>query len=301
MTAGELFYASDGGLRAPWRLLVFAVAAFGGLIVAQGLVSPMLVALLLALGVRGDSEFVILSIGLLLGHVLALRWIDKRPWSAVMMGRSAARPSLLGRGALFGAAAIGLPTLLLIGVGWLRLAPAAAGNWWTAAGRLTTFLAPAAFWEELAFRGYLFMVLREWRGDAVALGVTSAAFGAVHLLNAGATAQSTALVVLAGIFLGAVMLATSSLYAAWMAHLAWNWTMAVVFHVAVSGIVFAAPNYALTDNGPDWATGGQWGPEGGAAAALGMGGGLMLLALRRRRAEIAGNTGAAAEPRGVAI
>jgi hypothetical protein len=39
------------------------------------------------------------------------------------------------------------------------------------------------------------------------------------------------------------------------------------------------------DNGPDWATGGSWGPEGGAGAALGMIVGLwLLLQWRRRRA-----------------
>ena len=65
--------------------------------------------------------------------------------------------------------------------------------------------------------------------------------------------------------------ATKSLYAAWMAHFAWNWTMAVVFHTAVSGYPMEAPGYRYVDAGPDWATGGDWGPEGGIPAALGMG------------------------------
>ena len=54
-------------------------------------------------------------------------------------------------------------------------------------------------------------------------------------------------------------------YAAWAAHFAWNWTMAVVFHVAVSGLPLESPGYRYVDAGPDWATGGSWGPEGGAA------------------------------------
>ena len=33
---------------------------------------------------------------------------------------------------------------------------------------------------------------------------------------------------------------------------------------------FDAPDYRTVEQGPDWLTGGQWGPEGGAAAALGM-------------------------------
>jgi hypothetical protein len=125
-------------------------------------------------------------------------------------------------------------------------------------------------------------------------------FGLVHLSNAGATAQSTALVTLAGFFLGAVLLRTRSLYAAWAAHWAWNWTMAGLLHVAVSGAGFATPDYRVVDAGPDWATGGVWGPEGGAVAGVGMLGGVIMM-LGRRREWVArfgaGTSRAAARPR----
>ena len=63
--------------------------------------------------------------------------------------------------------------------------------------------------------------------------------------------------------------------------------MAAVFHVAVSGIPFEAPDYRYVDAGPDWATGGEWGPEGGIPAGLGMvaGDGVSLLEQKRREAE----------------
>jgi hypothetical protein len=66
-----------------------------------------------------------------------------------------------------------------------------------------------------------------------------------------------------------------------MAHFAWNWTMAVLFHTAVSGLPLESPDYRYVDAGPDWATGGTWGPEGGAAGGLGMLGGLAYLYARR--------------------
>ena len=69
-----------------------------------------------------------------------------------------------------------------------------------------------------------------------AIVATSVGFGLLHLQNAGANVQSVSLVMLAGVFLATVLYATKSLYAAWMAHFAWNWTMAVVFHTAVSGL-----------------------------------------------------------------
>jgi hypothetical protein len=76
-----------------------------------------------------------------------------------------------------------------------------------------------------------------------------------------------------------------SLYAAWMAHLAWNWVMAVPLHASVSGERFEAPGYHAVTVGPPWLSGGAWGPEGGLAAALGMVGGLAYFYVRRRREE----------------
>ena len=116
-----------------------------------------------------------------------------------------------------------------------------------------------------------------------AIGATSVAFGLLHLANNGANAESVTLVTLAGFFLAGVLYFTRSLYAAWMAHFAWNWTMAVLFHTAVSGYPLESPRYRYVDAGPDWATGGPWGPEGGIPAGLGMIVGIGYLYMRRPR------------------
>ena len=147
------------------------------------------------------------------------------------------------------------------------------------------FLAPAALWEELMFRGYGFTVLSEWLHQAAALGLTSLVFGLVHLQNAGASIPSISVVVLAGVFLGSVLLVTRSLYAAFAAHLAWNWTLAGGLHAAVSGIPFTTPDYQIIDAGPDWATGGAWGAEGGVPAALRLSLATIYLYVRRSRRE----------------
>ena len=57
----------------------------------------------------------------------------------------------------------------------------------------------------------------------------------------------------------------------------------MVFHTAVSGIPLEAPRYRYVDAGPDWATGGEWGPEGGIPAGLGMAGGIVYLFVLRGR------------------
>ncbi|HVT40817.1 MAG TPA: hypothetical protein VHE78_17390, partial [Gemmatimonadaceae bacterium] len=86
------------------------------------------------------------------------------------------------------------------------------------------------------------------------------------------------------LFLASVRLATGSLYAAFVAHLAWNFVQGAVLHAPVSGLALPAPGYRAVDAGPAWLTGGAWGPEGGLAAAAGMLGATFLLLWRRRNA-----------------
>ena len=97
---------------------------------------------------------------------------------------------------------------------------------------------------------------------------SSVAFSSVHLLNPGAGVRAGALVLLAGLCLALLRAHFDSLPAAWAGHVAWNWTMAALLHVPVSGLPFATPGYRVVLQGPDWLTGGTWGPEGSLAAAL---------------------------------
>ena len=273
--------AADGRLRAPWRILIFLAASYCCGFAASIFLAPLVGFAFARIGLRVTSDGLVIVAALLGGHYIALRLVDNRPWSDVWLDRAAARPALLARGFAFGALAIGIPTLLLIGVGWLSLVTSTREPIVGAAIRLSVFLLPAAFYEELATRGYIFAVLRDAVGWRTALVTMSVVFGLLHVRNAGASVQPVSLVILAGLFLGAILIATRSLYAAWMAHFAWNWTMAVVFHTAVSGLPLEAPDYRYIDAGPDWATGGIWGPEGGAAGGLGMLGGLAYLYARR--------------------
>lgn len=271
-------------LRAPWRILLFLLFTAVAVQVCAVLVGPLLAWAFAHGGLQGVSTAPwIECAGLLLATAASLKWIDKRPWSYVWLGRQAASPSRIARGFAFGALAIGLPIALLLAARWLHDTGGSAGSLWGAGFRVTMLLIPAALLEELLFRGYPLAVLHEGWGWRWATAVTSVAFGAVHLANAGATVGSTALVTLAGVFLAAVLVATRSLYAAWAAHFAWNWTMAVVFHTAVSGLPLESPRYRYVDAGPDWATGGEWGPEGGVPAGIGMVSGIAYLIARRRQ------------------
>jgi hypothetical protein len=159
---------------------------------------------------------------------------------------------------------------------------------------LAMLFLPAALAEELLFRGYPFAVLRSVAGSAFAIIATSVLFALVHVGNKTMMSDTSALsqgilsVFLAGIFLGAIVVVTGSVYAAWAAHFAWNFVLGGIMHSPVSGISVPVADYRVVDGGPDWATGGGWGPEGGAGAALGMIAAmaiLFMIARRTRRTE----------------
>jgi membrane protease YdiL (CAAX protease family) len=266
------------------------LALFAAVVVAQGLVYPLVAGAATAMGVRLVAYYWLPTADLLnlaavaLAHLLMLRWIEHRPWSDVALGPSALRPRSLALGALLGGLAIAAPVGALVGVHLLRVLPGPDGSSLGTAGALLVKLAPAALAEELLVRGFPFMVLRESVGVWAAIVVTSLVFGVLHVLNPGATVVSLAMVALAGVFLGGVLVATGSLWAAFAAHLAWNWTLSALLHTPVSGLPFVTPDYRIVDAGPDWITGGSWGPEGGLAAGVGMCAALVVLvAVHRRR------------------
>ena len=278
----RVLVAPTGHVRAPWRLAFYVVALMAGFYVASAC-TPVLYAAARLVVPRPSLENWVTLLGTLLAHVLCLRIVERRPWEAIRLGRHALAPRVLGLGTLLGALAVAVPTGLLLAAGAYRVTAGPPGNTVAAALTLLGALAPAALFEELLVRGYPFLVLRESLGSLPALLLTSAVFGALHWTNPGATVGSTLVVTLAGVFLGGILLATGSLWAAFAAHLAWNWTLAGGFHALVSGLAFTAPVYRVVDAGPDWLTGGAWGPEGGAGAVAGMLAGLAFLHLRAGR------------------
>lgn len=271
MDARSLIFISptERKLRAPWRILIFILLWVAVTLVAATLVQGLQGVPALA-EVRALLYYWVDFIAVLIATFISLRWVDGLDWNFVLMGRASSQPALLTSGFLMGMVAIGVPCLLLLAAHELRIVPADSGSWVIAAARMALFLLPAAAAEELLMRGYIFSVLRETIGWKTTLVATSIVFGLLHLRNPGADPETITAVIIAGFFLGTILLVTESLYAAWMAHFAWNWTMAAGLHTSVSGLGVAAPNYHVIDSGPAWLTGGSWGPEGGVAAALGM-------------------------------
>ena len=227
-------------------------------------------------------------VGALAATAIMLRSIDRRPWSDVGLARASVKARALAIGWIAGAGANLFTCGTLVVVGLMHFVSSGAGedgSWVGAALRVSLVLVPAALAEEIICRGYLLTVIRDSAGTRGAVVITSIMFGLLHVPNPAATPASVLVVVLAGLLLATVRIRFDSLYAAWMTHLAWNWTMAVPFHALVSGIRFEAPGYRGVAVGASWLSGGEWGPEGGVVAAVGMSLGLGYFYLRRGREE----------------
>lgn len=268
-TARGILFADARTLRAPWRIIAFIAVSLALYLLAAALAGTA-ESVAGAFGMRLIVYTAVSALALVAATYVCVYWIDGRTWDFVRLGRASTQPSRIAAGTLMGALAIGVPSLLLLLTHELRVEAAPVGSWSDTALRAALLLVPAALTEELLLRGYVFAVLRETIGWRWALIGTSIVFGLLHVQNPGADPEAIVLVIVAGFFLGAIVLVTESLYAAWGAHFAWNWVMAGALHTAVSGLGLATPNYRVVDAGPDWLTGGVWGPEGGVAAGLGM-------------------------------
>lgn len=120
--------------------------------------------------------------------------------------------------------------------------------------------------EETVIRGIVFRILEKSLGSWLALGISAAIFGMLHLLNPGATLLNAAAISMeGGVLLAAAFMLTRRLWLCIGTHIAWNFTQGGVFSVAVSG----GQSKGLFQSrmvGPDWLTGGAFGAEASVVA-----------------------------------
>jgi membrane protease YdiL (CAAX protease family) len=101
---------------------------------------------------------------------------------------------------------------------------------------VTDALFPAVS-EEMLFRGVLFRWIEEFGGSWLALAVTSALFGAAHLMNPNASPIAAIGIALeAGVMLGAAYMLTRRLWLAMGLHAGWNFTQGEIWDIPVSGL-----------------------------------------------------------------
>jgi membrane protease YdiL (CAAX protease family) len=235
----ELAETGRAGPRSLWRRivdfpLVTMLIAIGLLIV--GITVAYLIASLALPPIRGvgiELKFDLVAIPIiLLLYKLIIARLGKHPRDDLRTA-GALRPlglGLLGGFLLFSlivavAAALGVYTIT--GLGDLN---------GLAAALVASAIFPAIS-EEIVFRGVLFRWIEEFGGSWVALILTSAFFGAGHLMNPNAsTIAAVGIAFEAGVMLGAAYMLTRSLWLPMGLHAAWNFTQGEIYDIPVSGM-----------------------------------------------------------------
>ena len=224
--------------RSLWRRivdfpLVAMLIALGLLIL--GLVVAYLVATNLprprGMGIEVTFDLVAIPI-LLLIYKLAITRLGERPRDDLRLSGSM-KPLGLGLAAgflifsLIVAVAGALGIYRITGLADLRGLPTAL---------VASAIFPAIS-EEIVFRGVLFRWLEEFGGSWLALILTSAFFGAGHLMNPNAsTIAAVGIAFEAGVMLGAAYMLTRSLWLPMGIHAAWNFTQGEIYDIPVSGM-----------------------------------------------------------------
>ena len=143
-------------------------------------------------------------------------------------------------------------------------------------------------YEELAFRGYMLKNLAEgWNWPVVgsknavfaAALATSLLFGIVHGINPHATVISISNTVLSGLLFSLGLLLTGELAIPIGFHITWNLTQSGVYGLPVSGMSVGGGLFALQTSGPEWLTGGDYGPEGGLLCTITLILGMIVIAM----------------------
>ncbi len=194
------------------------------------------------------------------GYWAYVHWHEKRKATELQLQLV---PLILGGAG--GAAMVALPIAMLFAFGAYELvlfrgaSPALLG--------VAAFIGIAATLEELVHRCLLFRLLERAWGTAVALAVQTVLFALPHLENVahGGPADIVAMllsVTVLGLVWGGLFVLTRNLWVVAANHAAWNFII-LLSGVPLSGIDdwrTVAPlesRYA----GPDWLTGGMFGPE----------------------------------------
>jgi membrane protease YdiL (CAAX protease family) len=284
-----IFINGESELRSGWRILVFVIVFAVAAMLVSG-IAATLAALIPSLKVLtgeslpdtssanhhqmiaaliGQAETVLMA---LIASFVCARFLERRTLASVGYKPHRGWAKDFALGSVLGAASLALAVGIEAATGALHLAPqiTGAGALATNFAYLFAYFLMAAAVEELLFRGFPFQALAHNLGGAAAIAFTSIHFGLAHLWNANASAFSTINTILAGVWLGVAYLMTRSLWLATALHYSWNLVMVFVFGLPVSGITtFQHLAWLRGESRPRvWISGGDYGPEAGAAATL---------------------------------
>lgn len=256
-------------IRAGWRIGMLMLLFIG----ANFAVTNPLVKFL-----KTIPDFPVQPVGTAVAYILLtvatwvmLRFVDKRPFRSVGLHFSAGWGKQLTQGVLFGSGMMSFiyvieyaSGLVVIEFRDLSLHQSLV----IFANSIGLYIA-VGYGEELMFRGYLFQSFVEGTNKIVATLTISLFFALAHAGNPNVSVFGLINVGLAGIWLSIAYFKTRALWLPIGLHISWNFIQGFVYSYPVSGTssVNEQIGKAIV-TGPEWLTGGTFGPEGGALATL---------------------------------
>ncbi len=257
-------FLGPNGIRAGWRLLLYLIIA-----VVVGSVLARIARLLGAHPAKGFSpSAAVYGEGLpllaLLSAAAVMARIERRSFADYGLPGRGAFGTRFWQGVVWGFAAL---TLLLL---LIRADHGFSFGGMALHGRPLAYYAflwgvvflLVGFFEEFLFRGYALYTLTTGMGFWPSALLLSAAFGAVHLGNAGESWIGGAAAGLIGLFFCFTVRRTGSLWFAIGLHAMWDYSESFIYSVPDSGAMVTGHLLNSSFHGPVWLTGGTVGPEG---------------------------------------
>jgi membrane protease YdiL (CAAX protease family) len=127
---------------------------------------------------------------------------------------------------------------------------------------LVGFMSIAALGEEWIFRGYPLSRLSQVMGRGWGNLLVAILFTAGHWGGSGWNTLTTINIFLFSLVNGAIRYTPGGIPAAWGFHFAWN-SIQVLVGATLTGEDFGVPLVHFASEGPEWLSGGSFGPEGG--------------------------------------
>jgi len=264
-------------------LLLGAMAIFGAMFVFRQGLLPLIDA---AFHPTALALSAIRRVGIplvaLLAYWVYVRWHEKREATELRL-----KPLPLVLGGVGGAALVGLPITALFALGAYE--PVVLRGFSSALLGVAGVIVVAATIEELVYRCLLFRVMEGSLGTAWALPIQAGVFALMHLGNVehGTALDATTMLVsvtLLGLLWAGLFVLTRNLWVVAAHHAAWNFTI-LLSGVPLSGIEdwrgLAPIESRLV--GPQWLTGGMFGPESSLLVIALLAAAVVLLLRRARR------------------
>jgi membrane protease YdiL (CAAX protease family) len=243
-------------------LLGFLVCAITFIIVQQ-LAGRILEWTSIGKNYRNLVKGIISSVTVIYTYTTFFKWIEKRKINEISIKGA---PEYIITGSAIGIALQSLTISVMVIAGCFSVIKV---------NPLSSLITPftiaftVAIFEEILVRGIIFRIIEERYGSYIALIISAAIFGALHLFNADSTFLSALCVgIEGGLLMGAAYIYVRNLWFPIAIHFAWNFMQSGIFGAITSGNEQAGSLFTAQISGNPWITGGSFGPEGSIQAVI---------------------------------